>query len=184
MGSGNDNRLYSKRKCKYVRVHVEVFVNIMDQPEKRRINGILLGNSKYCPKWHTCCSIKYSSSKLPSCQSCFTNLLSNENENQCFRCGNWDIYNENGIMMFPVPNHYPLEDEMLSPFELNYEVLLRIKSSTHNNIANGKWNKTEAEVYLTLHGINKKQPLQLSHMELMKEQNNYFVQTSWTPFFC
>ena len=66
LSSGKNNRFYSMNSQSYVRVHAEIFVNLMDQPERRSSNYIMLGNSTYSSQWGKSADIGNSVTYLPS----------------------------------------------------------------------------------------------------------------------
>ena len=51
LSTGTNNIFYSMNLKKYVHVHFELIVSLGDQPERRNINYIMLGNSSFASRF-------------------------------------------------------------------------------------------------------------------------------------
>ena len=162
LSSGQHNLFFSKEHGNYVRVHAEIFVYLMDQPERRSSNYIMLGNSTYSSQWGKAADIGYAATYLPSCNSCQRNLLAyihkSDYHNHCDKCSNWDVCSKNGVMSFSPPKDYPISEmgttDKLLPISLNYEILKAAKSKCHEKIKSGDWTESNGRAYLRVLGIN------------------------------
>ena len=67
----------------------------MDQPERRSMNYMMLGNSTFSARFRYSCDIVLIINVLPSCDACFNNMRKNvafEHINQsCDKGLNWDM---------------------------------------------------------------------------------------------
>ena len=143
-------------------MYLELLVSLQDQPERRSANSIMLGGSTYTARWGYSLNVAAVSSKIPSCQSCFRDLLlgHSTSSNACTECTNWVTDDNNVLLRYSPPNNYP-EMELhsngkLAPLHLKYDLLKRAVSLTATNIENGTWDKGVARAYLHVHGLNKK----------------------------
>lgn len=69
-----DNVFYSKIHQQDVRVHVELVVSLMDQPERRGTNCMMGGNSIYAARWGYRCNLQERHHLLSPCESCKTRI--------------------------------------------------------------------------------------------------------------
>jgi len=72
---------------KDVFVHLELFVSLMDQPERRSANYIMLGTSTFSARWGHAGDFASVASGIPACTTCLLVLLNNTNiPSLCLMC--------------------------------------------------------------------------------------------------
>ena len=84
---GKNNRFYSYNLKKFVTVHFEVTACLADQPERRSMNYLMLGNSTYHARFRYACDVLSIVNNLPSCDTCLRNMRKNvvyEHMNQSY----------------------------------------------------------------------------------------------------
>ena len=74
----SNNIMYSTYLKKDIKVYADVFVSVKDQPERRKVNSLMLGNSNTGARWGHSTSIKKFVQKLPCCDSCLELLKKKE----------------------------------------------------------------------------------------------------------
>ena len=160
LNAGKDNLMYSQIKRRNIRVHPEFFTVLMDQPEKRSANYIMLGNGKYTSRWGCAGDIASVLTGIPSCQKCFSNLLSNNISNTiCKDCVSWNTDSSSGLTDFFPPPDYPKEciilpNGKLRPQKITYNKLIKAKELSHNNLVSGRWSEKSAKSFLKVQGMN------------------------------
>ncbi len=60
---------------KNVRVHAELNVSLMDQPERRGSNYVMLGGGTYASHWRHLANLSHVSANLQACDDCLANVL-------------------------------------------------------------------------------------------------------------
>jgi hypothetical protein len=103
-----------------VRVHAELNVSSMDQPERRGSNYIMLGGGTYTSRWRHSANLSHVSANLQACDDCLVAnvLMANqayhaaESDTQgmrsCQRCTCWRTQGVgSSILEFPIPESYP-----------------------------------------------------------------------------
>jgi hypothetical protein len=73
--SGKVMDFYHGGVKKMVRVHLDLFCSLQDQPERRSANYIMLGGSKYTARWGLAGDFAAVASGIPACSVCWSNLL-------------------------------------------------------------------------------------------------------------
>ena len=69
---------------------MEVIASIKDQPERRKVNGLMLGNSNGGARRGYSCFLKSHIDTLPCCDSCVEKLMKNKQLSECNKCLQWD----------------------------------------------------------------------------------------------
>ena len=88
--SNASNVMYSTYLKREVQVYADIIVSVKDQPERRKVNGLMLGNSNMGARWGYSCFIKPFIDQLPCCDSCFEKLVKNKQLTACNKCYQWD----------------------------------------------------------------------------------------------
>ena len=90
LSSRNGVEFYHGGLRKYVKVHFELLASLQDQPERRSVNYIMLGNSQYTASWRLMLDIAAVAKKIPACEGCFLNklLLGEVSNTTCVNCAN------------------------------------------------------------------------------------------------
>ena len=70
-----ENMFYSKIHGKDVRMHGELIVSLMDQPERRGMNYMMAGNSIYAARWGYTINLQEVHKKLVPCDECKTKIF-------------------------------------------------------------------------------------------------------------
>ena len=98
LGNGIDNIFYAMKLRRHVYVHFEIIAAIADQPERRSMNNLMLGNSMFVPRFRYAANVKEIAKILPACNQCVMKLKSNEEndikDGKCDNCVNWDIFSD------------------------------------------------------------------------------------------
>ena len=61
-----------KRKCN-IKVHFEIIAFLGDQPERRSMNYLMLGNSRFGARYSYSVDLESIAKHLPMCKSCLNN---------------------------------------------------------------------------------------------------------------
>ena len=155
---------YSKRHGGMVRVYLELFASLQDQPERRSANYIMLGGGKYSAQWGLAADFASFALGVPSCTECSRRLFALNNSVlsrhfSCNKCVNWDIHASSGLLDFSPPPNYPitelaLPNKKLRPSRITYDSLKEAVGKSHDKIVSGSWTTDNANAYLWVHGIN------------------------------
>ena len=90
----NDVSYFSSHDNKVITGRVIILLTTQDQPERRKRNYLLLGNSKPSNRWgYIIPDIDEINKKMPSCSSCVHNMINdtwNYKTSLCPDCFNWD----------------------------------------------------------------------------------------------
>jgi len=157
------NQFYHGGLKKNVKVHLELFVSLQDQPERRSANYIMLGSSTYTARWGYAVDFHAIASGVPPCPACWQSLLSPTatecgGSRTCTECVNWDLSCESCLLDYSPPTGYPPEmiptSGKLRPLRLDYKVMKEAVTMAHNELVSGNWSIENAKVYLRVHGIN------------------------------
>ena len=74
LGNGINNLFYSARLKSYVAVHFEIIASLGDQPERREMNYLMAGNSKFGARYLFAANIESMVRMLPPCKKCSEQL--------------------------------------------------------------------------------------------------------------
>ena len=127
--SGEELDFYHGKLQHNVRVHLELFVSLQDQPERWSTNYIMLGSSFSTARWGLALDFVTVASGILACSNCLSLLLSkppHTPSHQCRHCVNWDTDVESELLDFDPPEHYPNEHVLASgklPQESLYTML-------------------------------------------------------------
>ena len=90
-------KFYCGAQKKIVNVHVELFVTLQDQPERRGANYIMLGNGRYTSRFGYAIDLIQIQEKNPACDNCLHDIYMKEETpslstmNKCLNCGSWNV---------------------------------------------------------------------------------------------
>jgi len=127
-GRGGAMDFYHGSLERNVRVHLELFVSLQDQPERRSANYIMLGTSRYTARWGLALDFIAVASGIPACNNCLASMMVDPKGHvarQCTECVNWDTDVHSGLLDFTPPIHYPKDlvppSGKLTPKRLSYD---------------------------------------------------------------
>ena len=155
------NVFYSATHKGFIRVHVELLVSLMDQPERRSATSISRGNSNVASRWGYSVSLNDVQHKLVPCSDCAKKLLSGDRDwdkSSCTKCEQWKIIHGSTQLKWKKPEDFPsdeCEGDMLVPMKLSFDLLKNAVTKTANNVTNGTWSKKQAEEYLAYFCVQK-----------------------------
>lgn len=189
--------VFSSKVGKNIRVYGDVFASLMDQPERRSSNSLMLGNGLFSSRWGYSFNFKAVYQILPPCKVCFSNMkrsliLSEYSDLQkslngtCEKCVKWNIDSKHTLMKYAAPENFPIgvletdENHNIKPFKLSYDILSRNISKVFHNITNGNWSMKQAKCLLNVLCISHvAQRDILSHakneFEFRQLSNNQFI---------
>lgn len=167
LSSDNGRLFYHGGLKTNVKVYAELFASLMDQPERRKSNAVLLGGSSFTARWRTCANFALIASKVKACKNCFEMLLNNivvtvdhHDDRHCTNCSCWRTENCGDMLQSDPPAGYPIDvlpaSGKLLPFVMNYNTLHSAVDTTHTKVLEGLWTKDKAHTYLRVNGVNKK----------------------------
>ena len=162
LAAGKQNQFYSTHKKRNVYVHFEIIALLGDQPERRSMNYMMLGNSIFCSRFRFSANMKEIYHHMPSCNRCYTNLKNDYNFDNfhtgCKKCVNWDLMRNSELMKFNPPKDYPFENgdknQYLTPSEIIFESLIECIEVSTQKFRDGMWNSNNVTVYCNVHGMN------------------------------
>ena len=175
--NGKNNIFFSMNRKQYVTVHFEVIAFLGDQPERRGINYIMLGNSIFGARYTYSANISAISEYLPMCSSCTERCQSDKNHfvnsKKCGKCLQWNIVDKHKLNRFEPPKHYPKDmiplDGKLEPVKLSFEMFKFAVGFATDKYLHGSWNERCVQSYLSSLSINTNgQGQTIDHCHKMK----------------
>ena len=163
LSTGSNNVFYLGSRRQNVNVHLELFVSLQDQPERRSANYVMLGTSTYTARWGHAMDFAAVAAGIPSCSHCLMQLLRapvtpGTPSIRCDCCVNWDTTRRSGLLDFPPPPGYPQDmvpaSGKLSPLKLEYRLMQKAVSLAHQKMVENSWTTDNARTYLRVHGLN------------------------------
>ena len=154
--------VYSTVEKKQIRVYGDMFASLMDQPERRSSNALMLGNGIFSSRWGYSLNLNALKSVLPSCSSCYKQNFQNImechriKEWECKQCLNWNIDQEHKLNLYHSPDSFPNgelnedKNKKLKPFQLTYDMLIPNISKAFDRIKNGTWSVSQARSFLSV----------------------------------
>ena len=157
--SGKNNIVYCSRKNKNLHVHFEILASLGDQPERRSMNYLMLGNSTYSSRYGYAANVGAISRFLPPCDNCFTGMKNNvhyiQQNIKCIKCVNWNLMSTSSLLSYDPPKYYPSEKIMkLRPIELTFDILKKCIDKASNMMMAGDWSEANVMAYCSANGIN------------------------------
>lgn len=144
-------------------VSAELITVLQDQPERRRANRLMLGNSTYHSRFGICMDYSQVLHLMPSCSRCEYDMISTKSTSiwtprQCDICTNWSIDIFHPMLKFRPPENYPdselPEDKFLHLRELDFGYLKSVVEKAHQKLVSREWSRVVAEQYLRVNCIN------------------------------
>jgi hypothetical protein len=74
LSNGTNNIFYYMKEQRNVVVHFELIASLGDQPERRSMNYLMLGNSTFSSRYGYAANVGAIWQYLPSCSTCHTNM--------------------------------------------------------------------------------------------------------------
>jgi len=141
-----------------VYVYADVLASLQDQIERRSINYIMLGGSRYSARWRLSCDFLHLSKDIPCCASCWMSLRDGiDCMKRCDACLNWET---EGVV-FKKPKHYPNDLETpvsgcLTSKTITYQTLSDAVSTAISSMSRqqNRWMKKDAECFLATECVN------------------------------
>ena len=113
LGSGRNNVMYCSRLKRNVHVHFEIIACLGDQPERRSMNFIMLGNSTHSARFRYSANLNAICLHLPPCPKCFTRMKNCKTfllkQGKCKHCVNWEMNRNSSLLHYDPPKDYPKE---------------------------------------------------------------------------
>ena len=160
--SGENNVFFSMKLKRNVTVHFEVIACLGDQPERRCINYLMLGNSKFGARFAYAADVESIANNLPMCKFCLQKCKDQhdflESGYTCNHCLQWDMMENNILSRYDPPSKYPQEmipdDGKLSPIKLSFDILKSTVTLATHKFLCGDWSETTLRCYVSSMGIN------------------------------
>ena len=151
---------YHKLANGMVKVHVEILAALQDQPERRSLNHISMGNGRYTARMGWVADWVPLADGLPSCKACFETRaagLELAAMGGCNDCADWNYDSINGLLYFDPPRKYPQSEMpysgLLKPSRISYESLNTAVRKAHGKVVSSKWTLAEAQAFLLVNGL-------------------------------
>ena len=159
---GKDNIFYYMREKRNIHVHYELIASLGDQPERRSMNYLMLGNSTYLSRYRYIANVGAIWRNLPCCVDCYNGMKRYPHylstNIKCDKCVKWNLMSGSPLMAYDKPKNYPVTVQgdvtKLEPEEITFELLKHTTSTATTNLMEGKWSETSTSVYCGAHGIN------------------------------
>ena len=163
LSSGINNMFYCSRMKKHVCVHFEIIASLGDQPERRELNYLTGGNSKFGARYLWSANIAAMCKYIPPCENCLQMLKNSpsllKTEHSCDKCLMWDTSKLCAMTEYDTPPDYPNDllskNRKLRPFEVTFEILNRTIKFASEKFENGQWTEKELLSYTSSNNINK-----------------------------
>ena len=175
--SGKNNTFFSKEKQCNVKVHFEVIAYLADQPERRSLNYLMLGNSRFGGRFGYSADIELLASRLCMCKSCLKKCKNDKNfissGVKCDNCLQWNLMANHELAKFHPPKDYPSEmipvDGKLEPIPISFDALKEVVYLASEKYLSGKWTVNNVVAYTSCWAINKNgQQKLIDHCDNMK----------------
>lgn len=159
----NDNTgMYSTQLEGWIKPKIILVAYLADSPERHTLCGLTRGNGNFTLRWGYVFDKRHILSSLPSCEKCLKKLMKGNMATDiiCKKCLNWDVSDvSHELTDFPPPEFYPSDTGDVTKGKIKTKIvsfsnLKEVCRLTHETIKSGCWLETNADVYLTVHGIN------------------------------
>jgi hypothetical protein len=143
-------------------VFLDILCALQDQPERRTSLCLMMGNSRFSPRWGFSFDYKFVKKHVVSCSNCFEILLDKKvPDSDCKDCVDWNICSTNSqLLQFKPPKNYPNDsklfttEQMLHPVKLNTKFLIEVVRTSVEKLKLALWTDVEAKTYMSVYGIN------------------------------
>ena len=148
------------------RVTAQLTTILQDQPERRRSNKLMLGNSTYHARFGVRMDYSQIQGTIRSCRDCEDHMLESMLKDDwiplnCSECSNWSLNPDNPLLKFKAPENYPASETIegqsggtLSYMFLDFPVLKEVVTKAHEKFVSREWTKATTEAYLRVNCIN------------------------------
>ena len=162
LSNGVNNTFYSMHLKRNVKVHFEIIASLADQPERRSMNKIMLGNSLFLSRFRYSGNLKKIGKFLPPCVDCLKSMRNHEQFDRyvinCQKCVNWNFLSDSELLTFEAPDNYPSNQKgdkiNLRPMNITFEVMKKCVNVANHKLENGNWTDNNVIAYCGVHGIN------------------------------
>lgn len=173
---------YVGKAKKKIYLHFETFANLQDQPERRSVNKLMLGNSTFFARWGVSANHQELATVMGACNNCLVKMLAkfsssdfSEEPRGCENCLNWDVMEDSKLAYCKLPDKYPpllatqetdwyrsskacriVEHEgqqYLKPFRVTYEGLMRAVDLAHKGYVEKNWSSAGCREFLKVEGV-------------------------------
>ena len=171
---GENNKMI---KCRF-----EVLANLGDQPEKRTMNGVVLGSGLWGARSFVSANHDALYGKLKACSRCIEVMRERDTQArcalplpECSNCLNFDVLKEDSsLSLVRTPLDYPYECDggllkvpgnvnrvvwrdgrtYIRPFKISYRSLEAAISEAHLGFCEYDWDKKHCKSFLTVENLN------------------------------
>ena len=161
LASGRNNIIYCARRRRNMFIRFEVITSLGDQPERRSMNYMMLGNSTHSSRYGYAANIGAIAMYLPPCEKCFTGMKEKRNfikdDTKCKNCVNWNLMSTSHLLNYDAPKDYPKEmvyNNKMRPTEVTFKLLKFAVNIATTKILAGDWSEKNVLAYCGAHGIN------------------------------
>ena len=175
--SGRNNTFFCKERQCNVKVHFEIVAYLADQPERRSLNYIMLGNSKFGARFGYSADVELISEHLPMCEFCLKKCKHDPNflirGVKCANCLQWNLMANHKLAKFDAPKDYPNEmlplSGKLEPIKITFDALTDVVYLASQKYREGTWSENNVLSYTSAWTINRTgQQKLLEHCNNMK----------------
>ena len=167
---------------KMIKCRFEVLANLGDQPEKRTMNGVVLGSGSWGARSFVSANHDALYNKLKACSRCISVMRQRDTDARCTLplpecrdCLNFDALKEDSpLALVRAPDDYPYKDRdgylkipgdvnrvvlkeghaYLRPFKISYESLEAALNEAHLGFCDYDWEKKHCKAFLTVENVN------------------------------
>ena len=156
--SGVNNKFYCTRRHKNVYVHFEIVALLGDQPKRRSMNYLMLGNSNYSSRYRYSANLQHISHHIPTYDNCLIRMKKEPNfigiNDRYNKCVDWELLSDSNLTKFPPPKMYPSEHKkvLVRPKEITYESLNHCLKTVSDALSIGVWTKNNIIAYCGVNG--------------------------------
>ena len=161
--------MYNRKTNSDVKVSAHLICVTQDQPERRGMNGLLLGGKAFHARWGWSFNVSEVHEKMPPCANCLSALKTTVRGEFtelriCTNCFNF--WNSPSEMNHAPEDEYPeseLDDDVdldgvtsktLKCKQLSFSILKEAAKRTQDKIVAGEWTKASARAYLSRFCMN------------------------------
>ena len=164
-------RLYSGRAKRMTPVYMETFASLHDQPERRDMLFLAMGNATHHARWGYAMDCNALRNLLVPCSTCLESLKMEARDSttyhtaewrtgSCDICSCWAYMVPSKHLRFPPPKGYPVDkiadDGLIPAVRLSFPILRQVVNEAHVKLLNNAWTDKEAEAYLRVHCLSSK----------------------------
>ena len=162
--NGTHSAFYCGKSKEMINAYCDIFVTVMDQPERRSSNYVGLGNSQFHSRFGVCLDAVSVKKVLPPCSRCLDMLICAPSENNqpffnttCHHCTCW-VTTCNPLLDSDAPSKFPKDftntHGKLSPGRISYQSLIESVRVAHDRIVSGCWTTEVARLFMRSRCLN------------------------------